>query len=138
MTKNETSAICTPMSKVPSSLVLIDRASSTSLAVSGSMLKIRSPRKSFRVSSSRSGILRHGLVDEDENGLKITYVHGMGGRHLSTFSVKSSVGKLQSFRRALVSTSMSPIGPSSSTKVPNGCKELMGFNDVNTFSRSSE
>jgi hypothetical protein len=53
--------------------------------------------------------------------------HGMGGRHFRTFSVKSSVGKLQSFSKALVSTSISPIGPSSSTKVPKGWRELMGF-----------
>ena len=50
----------------------------------------------------------------------VTYVQGIGGKHLRTLSVKSSVGKLQSLRRALVSTSMSPIGPSSSTKVPKG------------------
>lgn len=55
-----------------------------------------------------------------------THDQGMGGRHFRTLSVKSSVGKLQSFRRALVSTSMSPIGPSSSTRVPKGWRELMG------------
>ena len=46
-----------------------------------------------------------------------------------TFSVKSSVGKLQSFNKALVSTSTSPIGPSSSTRVPKGCKELIGYKE---------
>jgi hypothetical protein len=57
-----------------------------------------------------------------------THVQGIGGKHLMTFSVKSSVGKLQSLSRALVSTSTSPIGPNSSTKVPKGWRELMGYN----------
>lgn len=56
----------------------------------------------------------------------MTHVQGMGGKHLETFSVNSSVGKLQSLRRALVSTSRSPMGPNSSTSVPNGWSELMG------------
>jgi len=60
-----------------------------------------------------------------------THVHGVGGKHFKTLSVKSSVGKLQSLRRALVSTSMSPIGPSSSTNVPNGWRELIGWRTVN-------
>lgn len=61
-----------------------------------------------------------------EHARCMTYVQGIGGRHFNTLSVKSSVGKLQSLSNALVSTSTSPIGPSSSTSVPNGCKELMG------------
>ena len=44
-----------------------------------------------------------------------------------TFSEKSSVGKLQSLSNALVSTSISPMGPSSSTKVPKGWSELIGY-----------
>lgn len=60
------------------------------------------------------------------NKHSLTHVHGVGGRHLRTLSVKSSVGKLQSFSKALVSTSISPMGPSSSTKVPKGWRELMG------------
>jgi hypothetical protein len=40
-------------------------------------------------------------------------------------SWNSSLGKLQSLSKALVSTSQSPIGPSSSTSVPNGCREVL-------------
>lgn len=40
-------------------------------------------------------------------------------------SLNSSVGKLQSLSKALVSTSALPIGPSSSTRVPNGCKDVL-------------
>ena len=71
-----------------------------------------------------------GAVAEDVRC--VTYVQGIGGRHFSTLSVKSSVGKLQSLSNALVSTSTSPIGPSSSTSVPNGCKELMGCVAIRT------
>ena len=56
-----------------------------------------------------------------------SYDQGMGGKHLMTFSEKSSVGKLQSLSNALVSTSISPMGPSSSTKVPKGWSELIGY-----------
>lgn len=55
-----------------------------------------------------------------------TNLQGIGGKHLRTLSLNSSVGKLQSFRSALVSTSMSPMGPSSSTRVPKGWRELIG------------
>jgi hypothetical protein len=58
--------------------------------------------------------------------VKSTDVQGMGGKHFNTLSLKSSVGKLLSFSSALVSTSISPMGPNSSTSVPKGCRELMG------------
>lgn len=51
-----------------------------------------------------------------------------------TFSVKSSVGKLQSLSKALVSTSTSPMGPSSSTRVPKGWSELIGCETMNNSS----
>lgn len=49
--------MCTLTSNVPSSFFLIDRASSMSLAVGGSIVKTRSDRRSFLTSNSRSGIL---------------------------------------------------------------------------------
>lgn len=129
-TKNDTSAMWTPISYVPSSLALTDNASSKSLADAGSIEKMRSPRRSLRVSNSRSGTLEDLSMQKSLPVTGSTHVHGMGGKHFITFSVKSSVGKLQSFRRALVSTSISPIGPSSSTKVPNGWRELIGCIEV--------
>ena len=84
-------------------------------------LKLALRNAEVSVSNNRSLSMRN----------QVTYVQGIGGRHFMTFSVKSSVGKLQSFRRALVSTSMSPMGPSSSTKVPKGWRELIGYYDNN-------
>ena len=67
--------------------------------------------------------------------LNETHVHGVGGRHFITLSLNSSVGKLQSLRSALVSTSISPIGPSSSTKVPKGWSEEIGYSGCDAVSR---
>ena len=83
-------------------------------------LKLALRNAEVSVSNNRSLSMRN----------QVTYVQGIGGRHFMTFSVKSSVGKLQSFRRALVSTSMSPMGPSSSTRVPKGWRELIGCMQV--------
>lgn len=120
--KYETSAICTLTLNVPSSIFWMSRASSRSLAVAGSMVKTRLSLRSSRTSYSRSGIL---LVSSDRPPLCTTHLQGRGGRHLMASSLNSSVGKLQSLSRALVSTSASPIGPSSSTRVPKGCKEVL-------------
>jgi hypothetical protein len=51
---------------------------------------------------------------------------GVGGKHFCTLSPKSSFEKLQSFKSAFVSTSMSPIAPSSSTSCPKGWREVIG------------
>jgi hypothetical protein len=59
--KYDTSAICTPTVAVPSLFFLIEIASSKSSALGGSIVKIRSSRRSLRISNSRSGILRSEL-----------------------------------------------------------------------------
>jgi len=100
----------------------MSRASSRSLAVAGSMVKTRLSLRSSRTSHSRSGIL---LVTSGRLPLCTTHLQGRGGRHLMASSLNSSVGKLQSLSKALVSTSASPIGPSSSTRVPKGCREVL-------------
>lgn len=133
LTKCETSAICTPTSKVPSSSLLICRASSRSRAVSGSIVNTLHDLKSFLASISVCGIAQ-----------------GVGGRHFATLSEKlwtigntgissvlanlrkgfavtyvSSV-KPQSLRRALLSASRFPISPNSSTREPKGWSEVIG------------
>jgi hypothetical protein len=56
---------------------------------------------------------------------EVIHDHGNGGRHLTACSGNSSVGKLQSLSRALVSTSAFPIGPNSSTSVPKGWRLVL-------------
>lgn len=115
----------TPTVYVPSSLALIDSASSRSFAVGGSIVKILSPRRSFLISYSRSGMLLGYVSLHADCPDAGAHLQGSGGKHLRATSANSSVGKLQSFSRALVSTSQFPIGPSSSTSVPNGWREVL-------------
>jgi hypothetical protein len=93
---------------------------------------------------------------EDAGDSRSGMVQGVGGRHLTTLSEKSvhgssdqayevrweggvpSVEKLQSLSNALVSVSISPTGPSSSTRVPNGWREVIGHRLMHATKRRSE
>lgn len=68
--KYDTSAMWTPTLTEPSSLTLIDNASSRSFAVGGSTVKTLSDRRSRRISYSRSGILRRVQLDVKERYLR--------------------------------------------------------------------
>ena len=65
--KYDTSAMCTPTLNVPSSFALMDSASSRSFADDGSTVKIRSDRRSLRISNSRSGMLTVSFDRTDED-----------------------------------------------------------------------
>lgn len=88
--------------------------------------------------------LRQRMVTNSRSGI----LQGTAGRHLTTFSLKSthkstvsqeerieteekgsntpSFENPQSFKIAFVSLSTSPISPSSSTSVPKGCRLVIG------------
>mmetsp|Transcript_46210 Transcript_46210/g.119079 ORF Transcript_46210/g.119079 Transcript_46210/m.119079 type:complete len:203 (+) Transcript_46210:1257-1865(+) len=119
-TKCETSAMCTPTSYRSSPMTLQLSASSRSLAVNGSIVKMRDERRSFRsiffhfeAISAAPGSSSSGTDQAD----------GLGGRQASTSAAKLALFTLFVLNNASVSASTSPAAPSATldSSRPTGC-----------------